>query len=114
MTWAQRLVKALQDAIGSIARAARLVRDTSTSYCRSIGLAILVTTFGEEKAKVLLRRSRLTALARSGVHVLPSLASLVIITINLMTLYIGEELVGVSGQDDLKLAVLQVCAKAQV
>ncbi|TPX06783.1 uncharacterized protein E0L32_002279 [Thyridium curvatum] len=94
MTWAQRLVKALQDAIGSIARAARLVRDTSTSYCRSIGLAILVTTFGEEKAKVLLRRSRLTALARSGVHVLPSLASLVIITINLMTLYIGEELVG--------------------
>lgn len=74
---------------------------------------VIATTRGPEQPKVLLKRSWKTALARCGAHLLPSLASLVIVTVNLMTLYIGKELVGVSGQNELKLAVLQVCAKIQ-
>lgn len=92
----------------------KLLRGYFASFFRSVGLAIIPTTGGVEEPKVLLRQSWKTALARCGVHLLPSIVSLIVVNVNLMTVYIGTELVGPSGQDDIKLSVLQVCAKVQV
>lgn len=92
---------------------ATTTRTKCRAFLRSVGLAFTTLTTGAEEPKLLLKRSRWTALARCGVHIIPSAVSMVVIVVNLCQLYIGVELVGESGQDSLKLGVLQVCAKVQ-
>lgn len=84
-----------------------------TTFIRSVGLGIATITKGQEGAKVLVVQSRRVALSRCGVHILPSVVSVILITFNLLGYFIGTQLQGPQGQDAIKLGVLQVCAKAQ-
>ena len=81
---------------------------------RAIGLGIIAVLRGDEPKKVIVYGSRRTILSRSAVHLLPACVSLVLIAINLRGHFIGRELQGTSGSDNLKMGVLQVAAKMQV
>ncbi|KAL2213002.1 hypothetical protein CC79DRAFT_1374479 [Sarocladium strictum] len=84
---------------------------TLRPFSRSIGLAFLTLDTGAEGPKTVLTKSWRTSLARCGVHLLPAAVSMVIIIINLCNVYIGPKMDGPSGQNSVKEAVLQVCAK---
>lgn len=64
-----------------------------------------------ERKKVALRQNRWTAAARCIIHLVPTLASLSIVILNVKGYYIGDELSGASGQDTQKLGALQFAAK---
>ena len=81
---------------------------------RAIGLGIITVIRGDEPKKILVYRSRRAVLSRSAVHVLPAIVSLALIGINLSGKFIGRELQGTPGTDDLKMGLLQVAAKVQV
>lgn len=84
-----------------------------TTLLRAVGLELLTIIRGPEQRKNLFTVSWKVALARCGVHVLPSAVSIVLITINLLGYYIGDELQGFQDGDSIKLGILQVCAKVQ-
>jgi hypothetical protein len=84
------------------------------AFCRNIGAGILVKLNKEEEPKELLSRSRWDAIARCGIHVLPSCVSIVLVALNFCGWFIGPTMQGGENHDYLKLAVLQICAKAQV
>lgn len=90
------------------------IRTRYRRFWKSIGLHVFTFTSGEEEAKELFTQSRWSALARCGVHILPAFISIALITLNLYGFYIGFELQGPRGTDNVKLGVLQVTAKIQV
>ena len=90
------------------------IRTRYRRFWKSTGLHFFTFTSGEEAPKELFTKSRWAALARCGVHILPALVSIVLITLNLYGLYIGFELQGPRQTDSIKLGVLQVTAKIQV
>ena len=90
------------------------VRTQYRQFWKSTGLHLITLTSGKEEPKKLFNKSRWSALARCGVHILPALVSIVLITLNLYGLYIGFELQGPRDTDSIKLGVLQVTAKIQV
>lgn len=90
------------------------VRTQYRPFWKSTGLPVITLTSGKEKPKKLFTTSRWSAVARCGVHILPALVSIVLITLNLYGLYIGFELQGPRKTDSIKLGVLQVTAKIQV
>lgn len=81
---------------------------------RAIGLSLAARIKGDEPPKVLIARSRRTAIAHSAVHIVPASVSLIVIAINFEGFFIGGELQGTQGTDGLKLGSLQFAAKAQV
>lgn len=81
---------------------------------RAIGLSLAARIKGDEPPKVLIARSRRTAIAHSAVHIVPASVSLIVIAINFQGFFIGGELQGTQGADGLKLGSLQFAAKAQV
>ncbi|KAH6951456.1 hypothetical protein DER45DRAFT_648343 [Fusarium avenaceum] len=84
-----------------------------TTLLRAVGLGIITLTRGPEEPTRLFTVSRKVALARCGVHILPSAVSIILITINLLGYFIGDELQGFQDGDSIKLGILQVCAKVQ-
>jgi hypothetical protein len=90
--------------------------DRFRTALRAVGLGILTYISKEkpEPPKVLVDRSLRLALARSLVHVLPAAISMFLVAWNLQGWFIGVELQGEQGQDDLKMGILQICAKLQV
>ncbi|KAM5352797.1 hypothetical protein ACJ41O_005519 [Fusarium nematophilum] len=82
---------------------------------RSIGLSILTFLRGDssEPPKVLYESSFRVALARCAVHLVPAVLSVGLITLNMFGYFIGDELEGVSNQDNLKMGLLQIAAKVQ-
>ncbi|KAH7184831.1 uncharacterized protein B0J16DRAFT_398325, partial [Fusarium flagelliforme] len=84
-----------------------------STLLRAVGLGIATITRGPEEPKRLFTMSRKVALARCGVHILPSCVSLILITINLLSYFIGAELQSFQNSDDMKMGILQICAKVQ-
>ena len=64
-----------------------------------------------EEKKVAIYKSRKHAAIQCAIHILPVLAVITIVGINLLQFYIGGELSGVKGEDFEKLAALQFAAK---
>lgn len=83
---------------------------------RSVGLGIISALIGstKEDPKILVSTSWILALMRCSIHVLPSAVSLALVTIQVRGYFIGSDLEGPGGQDELKLGLLQVAAKIQV
>ncbi|OCK79240.1 hypothetical protein K432DRAFT_383222 [Lepidopterella palustris CBS 459.81] len=82
---------------------------------RSTGLAAVLRRWhhSPEPKKYVVRTSFWIALQRCMVHLLPSAASIVVITLNLKGFFIGFELAGIPGHDAMSIAALQVTAKLQ-
>lgn len=87
--------------------------------CRSLGLGLFYESwrkfFGSlevyETRKVAIREDRWIAALTGSIHVLPASVAISIALLNSFGYYIGEELAGAQGQDDEKLAGLQLAAK---
>jgi hypothetical protein len=71
-------------------------------------MVFITVIHGEEPRKVLIFESRRAVLSRSAVHILPVFVSLVLIVINLRGYFIGRELQGTSGGDDLKMGIYRL------
>lgn len=65
----------------------------------------------KEEGKVIIDKSRLLALVRCLIHVIPMAAAVGLIGLNASNYYIGGELEGQNGQDTQKLAALLFAAK---
>jgi hypothetical protein len=82
---------------------------------RTLGLHVIPGLFiKDEEPKVALGKSRRRALEQCAVHILPSIVSIVIIVLNIHGCFIGSELQGEVGQDELKLGLIQFAAKIHV
>ena len=66
-----------------------------------------------EEKKIVLSTSRWTALSRCCVHILPTLVSVAIISINVRQLYVGIDFNSLIGSETLNIALLQTAAKIQ-
>lgn len=66
-----------------------------------------------EPKKPVFTVSRLTALLRCTVHLLPSIVSITIIGLNCAGFFIGFQLAGIPDHDQIDMAALQVAAKLQ-
>jgi hypothetical protein len=58
-----------------------------------------------------MRKSRIDAVLRCSIHIIPIAAAIGLVSLNASQYYIGGELSGKNGQDDEKLAALQFTAK---
>ena len=66
----------------------------------------------EELPKQAVRRGRKVAIAALATHILPVLGAIVLITLNLLGYYIGDQLPGGNpNQDNIKLSTLTFVAK---
>ena len=91
-----------------------------STFLRSVGLE-LPNVVARRKArasitepkKIVIRGSRWLALARCGVHILPILFTIVLVTLNLRHYLIEFHLQGIILSDDINLALLQIAAKVQ-
>ncbi|KAF5021212.1 hypothetical protein F66182_6751 [Fusarium sp. NRRL 66182] len=79
----------------------------------SFGVVTYLRGSEDEPPKVLVDSSLGHAMARCAIHMVPAFLSIGLITINFMGYFIGDELEGEQGQDDLKMGLLQVAAKIQ-
>ncbi|KAI4216266.1 MAG: hypothetical protein LQ351_001276 [Letrouitia transgressa] len=91
-----------------------------STFLRSIGLELLnvvvrgkIHTHATELKKPVIQTSKWLALARCGVHIIPLLFSIILVTLNVKGFFIGHHLQGVILADDINLALLQVAAKVQ-
>ncbi|KAK0717844.1 hypothetical protein B0T26DRAFT_647722, partial [Lasiosphaeria miniovina] len=66
---------------------------------------------GREKPKVVIQHSLALTLAQLSIHILPAIASVLVIYLNLATLYLGRTLPGPILNTDVTNALLQICAK---
>ena len=66
-----------------------------------------------EQKKVIISTSRWTALSRCGVHILPVLVSIAIVSINIRQVYIGIDFKSLVNSDTINIAFLQTAAKLQ-
>ena len=83
-------------------------------FLRSIGLGIIGAKPSPERPKAVVHRSRIAALAASGVHIIPTTITITLVVLNIGGRFIGGELQGEQNQDDIKMGLLQVAAKVQV
>lgn len=84
-------------------------------FYRTLGLHVIPSLFiKDEEPKIALDNSRRRALERCAVHILPSIVSIVIVVLNIHGYFIGSELQGEVGQDELKLGLIQFAAKIHV
>jgi hypothetical protein len=95
----------------------KLIPTRRSPFLRSIGFEVPFI-FGHnrnlpEQPKSIIQTSRRLALARSGVHILPSAISITIICLNLFHSYLGRTLPGSIIDPSINIALLQVAAKAQ-
>lgn len=67
---------------------------------------------GEQK-KFVIKTSFWLALSRCAAHLLPTLFSIVIVTLNLKGYYIGEQFASLIRSETINLALLQTAAKVQ-
>ncbi|KAL8758465.1 MAG: hypothetical protein Q9199_001483 [Rusavskia elegans] len=94
-------------------------RSRVRSFCRALGLGLFYETWQQfmgtseayETRKVAIRQDRVVATLAGAIHVLPASIAISIAILNSVGYYIGEELAGTQGQDDEKLAGLQLAAK---
>ncbi|KAL8881257.1 MAG: hypothetical protein Q9198_001507 [Flavoplaca austrocitrina] len=94
-------------------------RSRIRSLCRALGLGLFYETWQQfvgtsqafETRKVAIRQDRVVAALAGAIHVLPASIAISIAILNSFGYYIGEELAGSEGQDDEKLAGLQLAAK---
>ena len=86
-------------------------------FLRSIGFEVLFILGHShnlpEQPKSITQTSRRLALARSGVHILPSAISITLIYLNLFHSYLGRTLPGSIIDPSINVALLQIAAKAQ-
>lgn len=90
-------------------------------FLRAVGLKVLNSVYygrngdslTKEPRKNVFTKSAWVAFQRSLVHLLPSIASIVVIALNLNGFFIGFELAGIPGHDQVDMAALQVAAKLQ-
>ena len=84
-------------------------------FFRSLGLELpTLLTLGhseDEVPKPVFRTSTRSAFSESAVHIIPSLASLTIVILNLKTIYLGRTLTGEITSPAVNIALLQVTAK---
>ena len=84
-------------------------------FIRSLGLELpTLLRFGSlanETPKPVYRSSIRSVLSESAVHILPILASLTIVTLNLKTIYLGRTLTGEITSAAVNIAILQVTSK---
>ena len=89
------------------------------SLCRALGLALFYEAWHNTKGrkqsyetrKIAVREDRFIAGLAGTIHLLPASVAITIGLLNSVGYYIGEELAGPKGQDDEKLAGLQLAAK---
>lgn len=81
---------------------------------RAVGMGIFAIIQRDDRPKVLVYKSRSDVLSRSVVHVLPAAVTVALAYINFRGHFIGRELQGPLGTDDIKMSALQVAAKLQV
>ncbi|KXJ86020.1 hypothetical protein Micbo1qcDRAFT_219865 [Microdochium bolleyi] len=84
---------------------------------RPLGLRILASLAArrtDEPPKVVAFNSLGVTLARSLIHLIPALVSVSLVVINARGRFIGTELQGARGQNESKLAAIQIAAKVQV
>ncbi|KAL8771365.1 MAG: hypothetical protein Q9209_003271 [Squamulea sp. 1 TL-2023] len=94
-------------------------RSRLRSFLRPLGLGLFYETWQKtvktsqayETRKVAIRDDRVYAALAGAIHVLPASIAITIALLNSFGYYIGEELAGPEGQDDEKLAGLQLAAK---
>lgn len=81
----------------------------------SLGLArqFKASNTESEIRKPVIRKSFLLALCKCGVHLIPAAASVTILYINLKGYWIGAQMVGTHGQNNISIALLQLTAKMQ-
>ena len=70
-------------------------------------------THRSEQKKIAISTSRWTALSRCGVHILPTVVSILIITVNLQQVYIGIDFKSLIRSETINIALLQTTAKLQ-
>jgi len=87
-------------------------------FLRALGLSLLWNASTKlfrrprvELPKQAMRKNRFLATATTATHVIPLAAVTVLLRLNIQGYYIGGELAGASGYDDLKFSGLQVAAK---
>ena len=87
---------------------------------RAIGLEILglacqlkKPNARPEARKQVIRKSFWLALCKCGVHFLPAAASITLLYINIKGYWIGTQMVGMNGQNNVSIALLQLTAKMQ-
>jgi len=103
----------------SITPASKLDNGQSTSkaqrFCQILGVEAFYAEFRRasavEEKKPALLHDRRAALYASILHVIPITASVTLLAFNLRGYYIGSELTGQHGEDNLKLLGLQFAAK---
>ncbi|KAF5571507.1 hypothetical protein FPHYL_253 [Fusarium phyllophilum] len=83
------------------------------TFFRTIGLKVVTFFNREEKPKVLIKKSRRVAIARSAVHVIPALLTIGLSAVNFVGFFIGGELQGKQNDDSFKLGLLQIATKVQ-
>ncbi|KAF5628821.1 hypothetical protein F52700_7914 [Fusarium sp. NRRL 52700] len=83
------------------------------TFFRTIGLKIFTFLNREEKPKILIKKSRRVAIARSAVHVIPALLTIGLSVVNFVGFFIGGELQGKQNDDSFKLGLLQIATKVQ-
>ncbi|KAG5795502.1 hypothetical protein H9Q69_005436 [Fusarium xylarioides] len=83
------------------------------TFFRTIGLKVITFFNREEKPKVLIKKSRRVAIARSAVHVVPALLTIGLSAVNFVGFFIGGELQGKQNDDSFKLGLLQIATKVQ-
>ncbi|OJJ45429.1 hypothetical protein ASPZODRAFT_144060 [Penicilliopsis zonata CBS 506.65] len=88
---------------------------------RSVGLDMVVSSLqrtidnhkGSERRKPVVDASFRNALFSCGIHILPSILSISLVTINCIGYFIGSELAGIENEDNVKLGAIQIAAKIQ-
>ncbi|KAI4141973.1 MAG: hypothetical protein L6R39_005127, partial [Caloplaca ligustica] len=96
------------------------VGHNTSSIFRSVGLELYNVLIRSkthqtpaEPQKAVVERSRWLALSRCAVHIVPTLFSIALVTLNLKHYYIGRSLQGLITDDDTNFALLQGAAKVQ-
>ena len=94
-------------------------RSETHLFLRSIGLHLLVPIFAffskkekrAEEPKCIIRSSRSAAAATALVHLVPVLASIAVVTLNLKQLYLGLTVPGPIRDSSIMNAIFQLIAK---
>lgn len=81
---------------------------------RPLGLRILSDFRNKtEPRKKVVYQSLPAVLTRSLIHLVPATVSIVLVVVNCNGIFVGRELTGESGRDDVKNAAIQIAAKIQ-
>ncbi|KXJ85447.1 hypothetical protein Micbo1qcDRAFT_209995 [Microdochium bolleyi] len=96
----------------AIATAWRTFRSYVPNLLRPIGLRIFAST-KDEARKAVVFDSFVVAGCRSLIHLVPAAVSVSLVVLNLQRRFVGRELQGESGKDEIKQNAIQIAAKIQ-